>query len=57
MGKNNVHAQQWLEKCYLDTASSKTMICRWYGNFKHGCTDTNDEERSGSQMKQYLRKY
>ena len=47
MGKNTVQAQQWLEKCYPDCAPSKTTICRWYADFKRGCTDTNDAERSG----------
>ena len=47
MGKNTVQAQQWLEKCYPDSAPSKTTICRWYADFKRGRTDTNDAERSG----------
>ena len=47
MGKNTVQAQQWLEKCYPDCAPSKTMICRWYADFKRGRTDTNNAERSG----------
>ena len=44
---NTVQAQQWLEKCYPDSAPSKTTICRWYADFKRGRTDTNDAERSG----------
>lgn len=47
MGKNTVQAQQWLEKCYPDSAPSKTTICRWYADFKRGRTYTNDAERSG----------
>ncbi|XP_076235112.1 histone-lysine N-methyltransferase SETMAR-like [Calliopsis andreniformis] len=47
MGKNTVQAQQWLEKYYPGSAPSKTIICRWYADFKHGRTDTNDAERSG----------
>ena len=47
MGKNTAQAQQWLEKCYPDSAPSKTTICRWYADFKRGRTDTNDAERSG----------
>ena len=45
--KNTVQAQQWLEKCYGDSAPSKTTICRWYAEFKRGRTDTDDAERSG----------
>ena len=45
--KNTVQAQQWLEKCYGDSASSKTTIFRWYAEFKRGGTDTEDAERSG----------
>ena len=47
MGKNTVQARQWLEKCYLECAPSKTAIYRWYADFKRGCTDTKDAERSG----------
>ena len=42
-----MQAQQWLEKCYGDSAPSKTIICRWYAEFKRGRTDTEDAERSG----------
>ena len=42
-----MQAQQWLEKCYVDSAPSKTTICRWYAEFKRGRTDTEDAERSG----------
>ena len=45
--KNTVQAQQWLAKCYGDSASSKTTIFRWYAEFKCGRTDTEDVERSG----------
>ena len=44
---NTVQAQQWLEKCYPDSAPSKTTICRWCADFKRGRTDTNDAECSG----------
>ena len=47
MKKNTVQAQKWLEKCYGDSAPSKTTICRWYAEFKRGRTDTEDAERSG----------
>ncbi|KAJ0178113.1 hypothetical protein K1T71_005936 [Dendrolimus kikuchii] len=47
MKKNTVQAQQWLKKCYGDSAPSKTTICRWYAKFKLGCTDTEDAESSG----------
>ena len=46
-GKNIVQVQQWLDKCYSDSALSETMVNRWYADFKRGCTDTNDAERSG----------
>ena len=42
-----MQAQQWLEKCYGDSAPSKATICRWYAEFKRGRTDTEDAERSG----------
>ena len=45
--KNTVQAQQWLEKCYGDSAASKTTICRWCAEFKRGRTVTEDSERSG----------
>ena len=41
-GKNTVQAKQWLDKCYLDSALSETTVKRWYADFKHNCTDTND---------------
>ena len=46
-GKNTVQAKQWLDKCYSDSASSKTTVKRCYADFKSGRTDTNDAERSG----------
>ena len=42
-----MQAQQWLEKCYGDSALSKTTIFRWYAEFKRGRTDTEDAEHSG----------
>ena len=51
IGKNTLHAQQWLEKCYPDCVPSKTTICRWYADFKRGRTDKNDAERSGRSNK------
>ena len=47
MGKNIVQAKQWLDKCYSDSAPLETMIKRWYTDFKHSRTDTNDAECSG----------
>ena len=46
MEKNTVQAQQWLEKCYGDSAPSKTTICQWYAEFKRGRKDTKNAERS-----------
>ena len=47
MERNTVQAQQWLEKCYGDSAPSKTTICWWYAEFKRSRTHTEDAERSG----------
>ena len=47
MGKNTVQAKQWLDKFYLDSDPSETMVKRWYANFKRSCTDINDAECSG----------
>ena len=46
MGKNTVQTKQWLDKCYSDSTPLETMVKRWHADFKHGCTDTNDAERS-----------
>ncbi|XP_035223709.1 histone-lysine N-methyltransferase SETMAR-like [Stegodyphus dumicola] len=45
MGKSTVQAQQRLEKCYPDSAPSKTTICRWYVYLKRSRMDTNDAGR------------
>ena len=42
-----MQAQQWLEKCYEDSAPSKTTICQRYAEFKRVRTDTEDAEYSG----------
>ena len=47
MGKNTVQETQWLDKCYSKSALSETMVKRWYPEFKHSRTDTNDAECSG----------
>ena len=47
MGNNTVQAKQWLDKYYLNSAPSETMVKRWYTDFKCGYTDTNDAECSG----------
>ena len=47
MEKNTVQAKQWLEKCNLDSALLETMVKRWYADFKHGCTVTNDDKCLG----------
>ena len=57
MGKNTVQAKQWLDKCYLDSALVKTMIKRWYVDFKHGCNDTNDAECLGCPNSKCPRKH
>ena len=35
MGKNTDQTKQWLDKCYLDSAPSETMVKRWHADFKH----------------------
>ena len=47
MGRNTFQAKQCLDKCYSDSVPSKTMVKRWYAEFKRGCTDTDDAECSG----------
>nr|XP_040579897.1 uncharacterized protein LOC121128383 [Lepeophtheirus salmonis] len=47
MVKNTVQAQAWLEKCYPDSAPSKTTLKRWFADFKRGRTDIDDAERPG----------
>ncbi len=47
MEENTLQAQKWLEKCYSDSASSRTPIRQWYADFKCSCTDTNDAECLG----------
>nr|XP_040583488.1 protein GVQW3-like [Lepeophtheirus salmonis] len=47
MGKNTVQANVWLEKCYPDSAPSKTTIKRWFADIKRGRRDTDDAERPG----------
>ena len=44
--KNTVQAKQWLDKCHLDSAPSKITVKRWYADFTHGRTNTNDTECS-----------
>ncbi len=41
-GENTVQAQPCLKKYYFDSVPLKTMICKWYDDFKCGYTDTND---------------
>ena len=45
--KNTVQAKQWLDKYYLDSALSETMVKRRYADFKCTCTDLNDAECLG----------
>jgi len=47
MGKNTVQTKQWLDKCYPDSAPSRQMVEKWFGDFKRGRTNTDDAERSG----------
>ena len=47
MGKNTVEAKQWLDQRYGDSAPGESMIIDWYAEFKRGCTNTDDAERSG----------
>ena len=47
IGRNTVYTKQWLDKCHSDSASSETMVKRYYADFKCSHTDTNDAECSG----------
>ena len=49
MGKNTVEENQWLDKCYGDSALGKSTIFDWYAEFNRGRTNTDDAERSGPQ--------
>ena len=47
MRRNTFKSKQWLSKRYGDAAPRKSTIIDWYAEFKRGCTNTNDAERSG----------
>lgn len=47
MGKNTVTAHEWLEKCYKESAPSKSSVKYWFAEFRRGRKDTDDAERSG----------
>ena len=47
MGKKTVQVKQWPDKCYSYSASSETMVKRWYADFKCSLKVTNDAEHSG----------
>ena len=47
MKNHTAKPQQWLQKCYPDSAPSKRTICYWFAKSKRGRTDTDDGERSG----------
>ena len=47
MGKNTAEAKQRFDKRYGDFAPGKSTIIDWYAEFKSGCTNTDDAERSG----------
>ena len=49
MKKNTIQTKQRLDKCYLGSVQSETMVKRLYADFKRGCTDINDAENSGRQ--------
>ena len=36
MGKNTVQAEQWLDKCYLNSAPLEKMVKKWYADFRWG---------------------
>ena len=44
--KNTVQAKQWFDKCYSDSALSKTTVKKFSADFKRGLTDTKDVENS-----------
>ena len=43
-GQNTIQAQQWLDKCYSDFATSEMTVKRWYVDYKRCRTDTNDAQ-------------
>jgi len=45
MGKNATRTQEWLEKCYVACAPSKTTICRWFRELKCDRTSTDNAPR------------
>ena len=47
VGKYTVQTKQWLVKCNGESFPSRQMVQKWIGEFKRGCTSTNDVERSG----------
>ena len=47
MGKNTVKEMQRLYKRYGDSAPGQSTIIEWYAEFKCGCTNIDDAERSG----------
>ena len=47
MGKNTVQPKQGLCKCYTDSGPSRQIVEKWFSDFKLGCTNTDDAERSG----------
>ena len=48
MVKNTVEAKQWLDKRYGHySAPGKSTIIHSYAEFKGGCTNSDDAERSG----------
>ena len=47
MGKNTVQAKQWFDKFYPASAPSRQIVMKWFADFKHGRTNTDDAERSG----------
>lgn len=40
--------KQQFDKYYLDNASSKQMVNKWFVNFKRGGTNTDDAEHPNS---------
>ncbi|XP_018352128.1 PREDICTED: histone-lysine N-methyltransferase SETMAR-like [Trachymyrmex septentrionalis] len=47
MRKTSEQSLQWLQKCYPTSAPSRTIVYRWFSEFKMGRTSTEDPPRSG----------
>lgn len=45
--KTAKETKEKLDKYYGESAPSKSMVCKWFSDFKNGRTSAIDEPRSG----------